>query len=100
MSNIFDFLPIGSDSTPITRAELVEKTGLCDREVRDLISQAKQKVPVINVGFGYYIADDPDDPNLKAYILSEMHRIQKISRGLKKHKWLYRINKKQETLDI
>lgn len=98
--NVIDYLPIGSDSTPITRAELVQRLGIDDRKVREEISKLKKNLPIINVGSGYYIADDPDDPNLKAYIIQEMHRIQQISRGLNKHKWLYRINKKQETLNL
>jgi hypothetical protein len=98
--NIIDYLPIGSESTPITRDELARITGCDDRKVRDEISRLKKDLPIINIGKGYYIADDPDDPNLKAYIISEMHRIREISRGLKKHKWLYKINKKQETLKI
>lgn len=100
MSNIFAYLPIGSDSTPITREELCELMNTSDRKIRQEINKAKKDVPVINVGQGYYIADDPDDPNLKAYILQETHRIREISKGLKKHKWLYKINKQQETLKI
>ena len=98
--NIFDYLPLGSDSKPVTRADLVRMTGCSDREVRAAIAKAKEKVPVLNVGLGYYIADDPDDPNLRAYIIQEQHRIAKISKGLKKHKWLYKINSKQEKLKI
>ena len=100
MNNIFDYLPIGMDSTPITRKELVELMGCDDRTVREEIAKAKLDVPIINVGLGYYIADDPDDPNLKAYIIQEQHRIQKISKGLRKHKWLFKINTKQEKLNI
>lgn len=100
MINIYAYLPIGSDSKPITREELCNLTGLEDRAVRNEISKAKREVPIINVGNGYYIADDPDDPNLRAYICKEMHRIREISKGLRKHKWLYRVNKKQETMDI
>ena len=100
MNNIFDFLPIGSDSKPVTREELVRLMDADDRKVRQEISKAKRKVPVVNVGNGYYIADDPDDPNLQTYIKKEMHRIREISRGLEKHKWLYKINKNQETLSI
>lgn len=100
MNNIYDYLPIGKDSTPITRKQLMELMECDDRTVRGEIAKAKLEVPVINVGYGYYIADDPDDPNLKAYIIQEQHRIQKISKGLKKHKWLFKINTKQETLKI
>jgi len=100
MSDIYAYLPIGSDSKPITREELCQLLGASDREVRKEICKAKREVPVINVGSGYYIADDPEDPNLKAYIMQETHRIREISKGLKKHKWLYKINKKQEILKI
>lgn len=98
--NIIDYMPIGSESRPITRDELVKITGFNDRKVRIEISKLKRDLPIINTGKGYYIADDPDDPNLKAYIISETHRIREISRGLRKHKWLYKINKNQETLKI
>lgn len=98
--NVIDYLPIGSDSRPITRSELVQRLGCDDRKVRDEISRLKRDLPIINVGTGYYIADDPDDPNLKAYIVQEMHRIREISRGLNKHKWLFKINTKQEKLKI
>lgn len=100
MSRVIDFLPLGSDSTPISRQRLVNLTGLDDRTVRSEIQRLKAEVPVINIGKGYYIADDPEDPNLRAYIIQEQHRIKQISKGLKKHKWLYKINKKQETLKI
>lgn len=98
--NVIDYLPVGSESKPITRSELVQRLGFDDRKVREEISRLKRDLPIINVGTGYYIADDPDDPNLKAYIVQEMHRIREISRGLNKHKWLYKINKKQENLNL
>mgnify|MGYP006936045543 CR=1 FL=1 len=100
MINIYAYLPIGSDSVPVTREQLCRLTGLDDRAVRGEIAKAKREVPIVNVGNGYYIADDPDDPNLKEYILKEMHRIREINRGLRKHKWLYKVNKKQETLNV
>ena len=98
--NIFDYLPLGSGVEPITREELVRRTGWSDRQVRSEISKAKQIVPIVNVGKGYYIATDPDDPNLKAYIRSEQNRIKEISKGLKKHKWLLNFDAKQPILDV
>lgn len=100
MNNIFAYLPIGSDSRPVTREELCILMDTDDRKVREEIRKAKEIVPIVNRGKGYYIADDPDDPNLKAYIIAETHRIRALSKGLKKHKWLYSVNKNQETLDI
>ena len=100
MNSVLDFIPVGRDSAPTSRAELVSLTGLSDRAVREEINALKSDYPIVNVGYGYYIADDPDDPNLKAYILQETHRIRAISRGLRRHKMLYRINKNQEMLNI
>lgn len=100
MINILNFIPVGSESTPISREELVRLTGMSDRMVRNEINQAKKDCPIVNVGNGYYVANDPDDPNLKAYIYQEMHRIRAISKGLRRHKALYKINKDQEILKI
>lgn len=100
MIDILEFIPYGKTDKPITREALCILTGLDDRRVRDAISMAKKDYPIINVGKGYYIPDDPDDPNLKAYIIKETHRIREISKGLRKHKALYRVNKAQERLDV
>lgn len=100
MIDILDFIPYGKTDSPISRESLCYLTGLSDRSVRDEIARAKRKYPIINVGEGYYIPDDPDDPNLKVYILKETHRIREISRGLKKHRELYKDNNKQETLKL
>lgn len=100
MKNIFDYLPLGSDSTPISRSDLASLMGVDDREARNLIKKAKEIVPVVNVGDGYYIATDPDDPNLRIYVQREQHRIKEISKGLKKHKWLLNFDAKQPILDV
>lgn len=103
MIDILDYIPYGTKDKPITRDELRqlfadEKDP--DRTARKMIAQAKREYPIINVGDGYYIPDDPDDPNLKAYIFKELHRIREISNGLRKHKRLYKTNKNQETMSI
>ena len=100
MIDLLEYIPQGSECTPISREDLCLITGLPDRTVREGINELKKECPVLNVGRGYYIADDPDDPNLKAYIIQETHRIRAISRGLRRHKALYRVNKQQETMDI
>lgn len=96
---ILDYIPIGNKN-PISRETLSYITGLDDRTVRRIIKNLKEKYPIVNTGRGYYIADDPDDPGLEAYIRQESHRIMEISRGLRKHKALYKINKRQEMLKI
>ena len=100
MTTVIDYIPVGSESTPISREDLVRLTGLSDRAVRNEINMAKKDIPIVNVGNGYYVANDPDDPNLIAYIYQEMHRIRAISKGLRRHKALYKVNKNQEILNI
>lgn len=100
MNSVIEFIPVGSESTPTSREELVNLTGLSDRAVREEINLLKKDYPVINVGRGYYIANDPDDPNLKAYIHQELNRIRSISRAIRRHKALYKVNKDQEILKI
>ena len=100
MSNIMDYIPVGKESEPITRESLVMWTGMTDRQVRQAIKVAKSIFPIVNIGEGYYVADDPDDPGLAEYIRRESHRIKEISRGLKRHKQLAKINKDQEGLSI
>ena len=100
MIDILDFIPYGTTDKPITRADLAQLTGLDDRNIRVLIAKAKREYPIINVGEGYYVPDDPDDPNLRIYIHKEMHRIKEISKGLKTHKRFYNIDRKQERLNV
>lgn len=100
MIDILDYIPYGKQDEPISRENLCTLTGLDDRTVREMIARAKKEYPIINVGTGYYVPDDPDDPNLKIYILKEMHRIREISKGLRMHKRFYKINKNQETMRI
>lgn len=98
--NVIDYIPVGRKEAPVSREELCRLTGSEDRTVRREINRAKRTYPIVNVGLGYYIADDPDDPNLREYIMKEMHRIKEISKGLKRHKALYKVNKEQETLNV
>ena len=100
MIDILDFIPYGTDKEPVKRYELEWLTGKSDRQIREEIRILKRTYPIINVGDGYYIPNDPDDPNLEAYIRKEMHRIREISKGLRRHKRLWKINKDQEILKI
>lgn len=100
MINLLDFIPFGANTTPVTRAELEILTGLDDRTIRGEINRLKKEYPIINIGQGYYVAEDPDDPDLEAYIRQESHRIREISKSLKRHRALYKTNKRQEMLKI
>ena len=100
MENIMDYIPVGNESEPVSRESLVMWTGMTDRQVRQEIKLAKAMFPIVNVGTGYYVADDPDDPGLAEYIKRESHRIREISKGLKRHKQLAKVNKAQEGLNV
>ena len=101
MTDILDFIPYGHKDEPISREALVTLTGLSDRDVRRLIKRAKDDgYYIINVGRGYYMPDDPDDPNLKEYIMKERHRAFAILKGIRGHERFCRIDKYQEMMEI
>lgn len=101
MIDILDFIPYGTTDQPMKREDLVRLTNMTDRDVRDAIEVAKSKgYPVINVGNGYYIPDDPNDPNLKIYNQRETSRALKILKGTKAHRMLLKIDLNQEVLDL
>lgn len=89
ITSIIDYLPTEA-AQAVTRQTLVMLTGHSDREIRRTIAALKAEYPVVNVGNGYYIATDPDDPNLRHYIAAEQHRAREIIRGIRCHKRLTR----------
>lgn len=101
MIDILDFIPYGTTDEPMKREDLVRLTNLNDREVRDAIEGAKANgYPVVNVGNGYYIPDDPNDPNLMEYNQRETSRALKILKGTKAHRRMLKIDLNQEVLDL
>lgn len=87
IASVMNFIP-EAPCEPVKRSTLVLMTGKCDRVIRHEISQLKQKYPIVNVGDGYYIATDPDDPNLLHYIRQEQSRAREIMRGIRSHRRL------------
>lgn len=87
ITSVFDYLPTNAEQA-ISRETLAMLTGHNDREIRRTIAALKAAFPVVNVGNGYYIATDPDDPNLAHYIRQEQHRAREILKGIKSHKRL------------
>lgn len=49
--DILDFIPTGSENA-VTRVELCQRTGLDDRTVRDLIHNARRRIPILNMQDG------------------------------------------------
>ena len=79
---IEEFLNVGKENC-LTRAKLVERTGCNDRDIRVLISDAfiQRKVPIVNLGKGYYIADlktTEGAHELALYLAQEKSRRNKI----------------------
>ena len=79
---IEEFLPVGNEN-PVTRKILVERTGCTDRDVRDMIADAfiQRRVPIVNLGKGYYIADlktVEGAHDLALYLAQETSRRNKI----------------------
>lgn len=87
ITSVFDYLPTKAEQA-ISRETLAMLTGHNDREIRRTISALKSAFPVVNVGNGYYIATDPNDPNLAHYVRQEQHRAREILKGIKSHKRL------------
>ncbi len=76
--SIADFIPTGQ-ANAITRKQLVMLTNLCDRKVRELISQARADgVPILNHqdGRGYYISDNPQE--IRRFAMQELSRAATI----------------------
>ena len=87
IAGVLEHLPTEAEKA-ISREFLVNVTGWSDRQVRQTIAELKRHYPIINVGKGYYIATDPDDPNLIQYIRQEQHRAREILKGIRSHRRL------------
>lgn len=85
--NILEYIPVGHKN-PVTRESLCMSTGLSDRNIRKLISEARRTAPIVNVqnGNGYYIPDmqDPvDKSQLSHFVKQEERRLKSIGWSLK-----------------
>lgn len=85
--DILDYIPVGHDKA-VTRAELVDRTGIKDRALRILIHTARRKIPILNLqdGEGYFIPDInllEEREMLKKYIKQEESRLKSIGWALK-----------------
>ena len=92
--NITDYI----SDTPISRQELCALTGLSDRKVRAEIAKAKLETPICNIGEGYFIPDNPDDPRLRQYIFQEIHRGREVFKGIMACRMLMNEDTRQERI--
>ena len=61
--SILDYIGKGRENA-VTRSQLVSRTGLPDRKVREMIEQARREgAPILNLqdGRGYYLSDELED---------------------------------------
>lgn len=84
--NILDYIPTGRVNA-ITRHALAIRTGISDRQVRDLIHYARRDIPILNMqdGRGYFIPNMNDDVErelLAAYVRQEEKRLKSIGWAL------------------
>ena len=85
--DILDYIPVGRKKA-VKRNELKRMTGINDRYIRLAISNARRKMPILNMqnGDGYFIPDmnDPEDVRLRAkYVRQEESRLKSIGWSLK-----------------
>lgn len=99
ITSVIDYLPRNAEQA-ISRETLSRLTGHSDRLIRRTIAALKAEYPVVNVGNGYYIATDPDDPNLTHYIRQEQHRAREILKGIKSHKRLLKRDQVDGQMDL
>ena len=86
--NIIDFIPFGKENA-ITREQLRMITGMPDRKMRDLISEAREEWPILNLqtGDGYYMPKEDrlsEIAEVKKWLKQEGNReksINKTQRG-------------------
>jgi len=80
--NILDYIPKGKDNA-VTRERLCSLTGMNDRAVREMISQARREAVIINLqnGDGYYIPTDRAE--IERYVRQETARLKSIGWSLK-----------------
>ena len=82
---IEDYIPFGH-ANAVTRIELVNRTGLSDRSVRELINEARKNgACIINLsdGKGYFYPTVDEYMLLRGYIAQEESRAKDIFTGLK-----------------
>lgn len=76
--NIADFIPLGMKNA-ITREELRKLTGLNDRQIREMISQARRETPIISLdNKGYFIPSEDEKADVEKWIKQEEHRAKSI----------------------
>ena len=89
MLDIRKFIPHGKDAA-ISRGDLGQILGLCDRTIREAIEIANNdsnETPILNLGYGYFIPSaDEEEELINEYIAIENARQRAINRKIRKMK--------------
>lgn len=78
--NLVDFIPYGHDNA-ITSNQLGALTGLCSRDIRKIISQAKRDTLIVNLqdGKGYFKPTKDERELVERYLKQEESRFKTIA---------------------
>ena len=94
--NIIDFIPQGKDNA-ISRRQLVNILGISDRKIRDTIARERLTSVILSSDEGgYYLPNDNEIREVKAYLKREEHRARSIYIGLHPVKKLLSGGKKKD----
>ena len=81
--DIVKYIPYGKENA-ISRQSLSEKTGLSDRNMRNLINQARKRAVIINIqdGNGYFRPTKEDVDEVKRFKKQEENRAKEVFSSL------------------
>lgn len=84
MEDIINYIPHGRENA-VTRSQLVDMTGMHDRNVRKAISKARKEYVILSLenGSGYYQPTAEDYPELEKFVKREESRAKSIFASLK-----------------
>jgi len=82
--NVLDYIGTGKENA-ITGRELTQLSGLSEREIREVVSNARRQEIILNDqdGAGYYRPALPEEAaNVRHYLVQEESRIQSLNESL------------------
>lgn len=85
MEDIINYIPHGRENA-VTRSQLVDMTGMHDRNVRKAISKARKEYVILSLenGSGYYQPTADDYPELRRTLKREESRARSVFGSIKK----------------
>lgn len=97
--DISEYVPIGRENA-ITRKELLLRTGLNDRQMRDCIKACETLICNLQDGTGYFIPASNEERIVRRYKSQESIRRDSIHETVKKcDKWIRENRKKENYLE-